>query len=888
MIEWTPSAREELDRHLATMRTRLDSAGADVAEVREDLRRHIDEEAASTGLGVVTAEEVGRILRQMGEPDPVIAGDSPAPQAARLAECRPEPLVPSSKATVFIFLFGVVLPAVTLCIESSTHMCAQTFFDPIPTFWHVLLVAAVPLVNLLTIIHAGYPGRRWHASVEWLNAVAIGVSIIYTLIFVPLLPLAVIAVILFGMGLLPMAPLFSLIGAIVCRRYLRRYSAQTGRVLRKRLAAGVVLGMVLFASGEVPGTLTRFGMQMAASGSPEEVQRGVRLLRWAGSRDVMLRACYERPRGATDLVGFILAETSPISTEKSREIFYRVTGLPFNAVPMPKLRGLDRTWDDEVFFPSFDTDLGGEQVGARVRNLSLASSQLDGIIDANAALGYLEWTLVFKNSGSMRQQEARAEVALPPGGTVSRLTLWVNGQEREAAFAGRNQTRQAYQGVVQQRRDPVLVTTRGPDRVLVQCFPVPINGEMKVRLGITLPVPLDGGAEAFVPLPRFVDRNFGVPGTLRHALWLESHSPIRPGDPSLLAEHPEGKLYALRGELSDAELMREADVIRIQRSPEAVVAWTADPQDPQGHVIVQKLVEAPVARPDCVVLVADGSRTMGKVLPQVAAALDSLPAGIELGLVGALDAAEILSPPRGESPTPYATIAEQLRKISCEGGRDNVPALAEAWELASARPNSLILWVHGPQPVTFDNVHELRQRWERRPNGPRLLTLQAVPGPSRVVDALDGIDGITSLPTTADVAGELKRLFAGWAGKGGRLKAVRERVPAGAVGEQAGKQTSAHLARLWAFDEVGRLVRTSGRGKLEQAIQLAAKYQIVTPVSGAVVLETQAQYDAAGLRPADPATVPSIPEPQTWAMLAVAAVVLGYAVYRRRQACSAE
>jgi hypothetical protein len=67
--------------------------------------------------------------------------------------------------------------------------------------------------------------------------------------------------------------------------------------------------------------------------------------------------------------------------------------------------------------------------------------------------------------------------------------LWVNGEEREAAFAGRSQTREAYQKVaIQQRRDPVLVTTAGPDRVQMQCFPVPPNGGlMKIRIGITAP-----------------------------------------------------------------------------------------------------------------------------------------------------------------------------------------------------------------------------------------------------------------------------------------------------------------------------------------------------------------------------------------------------------------
>ena len=41
-----------------------------------------------------------------------------------------------------------------------------------------------------------------------------------------------------------------------------------------------------------------------------------------------------------------------------------------------------------------------------------------------------------------------------------------------------------------------------------------------------------------------------------------------------------------------------------------------------------------------------------------------------------------------------------------------------------------------------------------------------------------------------------------------------------------------------------------------------------------VVLETDQQYASNGLTPADPQTVPSIPEPTTFALLLTAAVVL--------------
>ena len=48
---------------------------------------------------------------------------------------------------------------------------------------------------------------------------------------------------------------------------------------------------------------------------------------------------------------------------------------------------------------------------------------------------------------------------------------------------------------------------------------------------------------------------------------------------------------------------------------------------------------------------------------------------------------------------------------------------------------------------------------------------------------------------------------------------------------------------------------------------LAGRYHLVTPVSGAVVLESQAQYDEAGLTPADGSQVPTVPEPGTWALI---------------------
>ena len=94
-------------------------------------------------------------------------------------------------------------------------------------------------------------------------------------------------------------------------------------------------------------------------------------------------------------------------------------------------------------------------------------------------------------------------------------------------------------------------------------------------------------------------------------------------------------------------------------------------------------------------------------------------------------------------------------------------------------------------------------------------------------------------------------------------------------------KTSDHLGRLWAHEEVFRLMRA--KDQRTAAVELAQRYQLVTPVSGAVVLETQQQYDEAGLEPVQNGTVPTIPEPETWALLGVAMSVLAYRARRAKR-----
>lgn len=822
-MEWTAAAKDELDRHMENARSGLEGSGADPSEVIEDLRRHVEEEALVSKLVVVTDQDVRRILARLGPVTPDL-------------DIKPAPL---STGLGFLAIGGSILAALAILVEVFTHECAVFFIDPIPTIWHLLLVTLVPIGTLYGWISAQKSSSppRW---IQGLTAFCLGIALYYSLLFVPILPVAAVGVIMLGLGFLPMAPMLSAGGALAAYIALTRREADLGR---KRLLLGLGLSLAVFVAIEAPQTLTRTGLAWSASDNAAKARRGLALLRRSGNEEILRRSCYLRAGRATDLITMLIAGAS-VPQEKARFIYYRVYGTAFNSVPPPEPMSRHRGFDWDA---AWDPEQGGEIVGSRVAQLALTASRLDGSIDSPAALGYLEWTIVFKNN-SVLEQEARALVALPPGGVVSRLTLWINGEEREAAFSSRGKVKEAYEAVVRQRRDPVLITTRGPDRVMVQLYPVPRNGgEMKVRIGITAPVVPLAPERWVMQLPSIDERNFGLQG-LSHSVWIESKKPL--AAPSLKAESAPGGASTLRGAVSDEELS-EGYAIRLLEAPSA----TATGPDPLGGAVRQTVRKSVAATP--VILVIDGSASMAKSLPGIAAALRESP--IENVFVAAGD--ELLEWSGSE------TVAK-LASLKAQGGQDNVPALIRAWDTAAAK-KGVVIWLHGPQPVALTSVEELRQRWERRPEGPPIHELTVAGGANAVAAGLDGLSRLAQVPRIGALEEELRLLLDRFSGRRPVMELRRER------GEGPGARTSAHLARLWALDEVRRLLASGKPEDRSKAVALSVQHRLVTPVSGAVVLETAEQYRTAGLDV--PSTtkelaVPVIPEPETWVLLIVCAL----------------
>jgi Vault protein inter-alpha-trypsin domain/PEP-CTERM motif len=789
---------------------------------------------------------------------------------------------------------GVLLPSVAVAIEHSEGWVGDLVVSPIPTGWHVALLVLVIASNLLGLLATpSIAAHRRFGVVAVLNGVTLGVAGVYTLAFLPLMPLSLLAIVVYGLGFLGFAPAGTFACAVWLRVRLRRMRVQALLDARptpsssyraadspepilvdsrmRGTALGVLIGLAALFLLELGPALTHRNLRLANSTDATLAARGVERLRLWSNDDVMVAACHGRRHGGG--LSLLLSDGRSLNPDDARAVYYRVHGTRCPA------RDVESRGTAQFRGFGFDEDLGSDRIGDTSEALTLVASRLDGSIDGDAALGYMEWTLVFRNDDSARAAEARALLALPPGGVISRATLWIDGEEREAAFGGRGAVKRAYRKVVQRRRDPLLVTSAGPDRALVQCFPIPPGGgEMKIRVGISFPLPIEDERRASIAVPRLLARNFSIAGHAdAQTLWLESDDPLAVD--GVAVERDGDGVVRFRRSGADPDAIVHLSSIRATSDARAIASDTFAGQE-SAAIVEQWIAPVAVVAPSRVVVAVDTSATLSPHVAALRQALAAIPNGLEAGLVLAADS------PRGIAVVEPAPMSEALRdrwqdllgETDWEGGRDNAPLVGRAWDFAAKREGAIVLWIHAAQPVVLAGAEAIRQRWDRRPEGPAIVHLQVGRGEDVTLAELFDTPKLLAIGRRGAPMDDLSRHFASWTpGATGYERRFQRHASTSAPVSAAG--TSSHLVRLWARTESDAL---RARGETEQATALAVRYQLVTPVSGAVVLESARQYDDADLQPVDPDTVPTVPEPETWAMLILAAAALLLMARQRR------
>ena len=223
MQEWTDKAKEILNDYLENARINLESSGADADEVIDDLRRHIEEEIITAKLEIITKENVEKVIANLKITEPE------TDTCQTNSTCLPGKSHKFKRTTefsptgfVFAMIFGVVLPAITIMVEVITGMCASSIFDPIPSYFHLILIAFVPVGNLFICLAIKKGKINNIKVINFINSCTIGISLFYSIIFLPILPFAAIGILFMGFGFLPLSPLTSLIVALLLRKKLRR------------------------------------------------------------------------------------------------------------------------------------------------------------------------------------------------------------------------------------------------------------------------------------------------------------------------------------------------------------------------------------------------------------------------------------------------------------------------------------------------------------------------------------------------------------------------------------------------------------------------------------------------------------------------------------------
>jgi hypothetical protein len=350
-----------------------------------------------------------------------------------------------------------------------------------------------------------------------------------------------------------------------------------------------------------------------------------------------------------------------------------------------------------------------------------------------------------------------------------------------------------------QRRDPLLITTTDPRRALVQCFPVPPKGEMQIQLEITQFV-----GEDPLALPALTETNFTQPEALRHRI---SNGFTR--DRALTEtqmQHPSPS--PLPSSFSVFDGTREGEPVELTvaiDTSERVRPWL------------------------------DTHRAWLQALEK------SLPPGSTVRFA--------------DTRLPRPVITSSLDEVlhwRFAGGVDAAPALQALAKKKTPRPHTIV-WIHGPMPVEATDTSSLRALFAR-PDAPRLIGVLTAPGPDPVMDALATHQNVW----VKDDATPESITRAACSPASGVGMPLGGRWPASlsfATADSDGRETS--LGKLHAWSRT--LQGWYGGKNTDDLARYAASRRLVTPISGAVVLESKEQYQRHGL---DPNKAPTDPNPQ--------------------------
>lgn len=802
-MEWTKEANQIFESHVRENQATWKKAGGNVAEVSDDLRGHVEESAHAAGAPVVDAECVSGVLGRFQ-----LTWETETSNVL--------PLTGWGKVLSFIYLFfGVWLPLLFVGLVLRILLTDRDFYSwsifrfsnfyDFPYLSHDTFGLAIYLLFIFLLV----PVANWGVwrtikykmtdrkkAVEWLGGVA-----------------AVMSFVAMGIGFifwhrLNFVQLVLVLIPLTAFAVLVRYSIYFTERLGTPLIywKGIILGVILLflpfgvtlgisTIRLAPALSTSHGLQlMKENNGPDSP--GARWLRRWGSQKLLTDLYYNRGSWpSTRIFDSRLAPLHELNQKQLEVVYFQVYGVPVTQMALPNFLG------------PVDPNRGGENVGPLDPQISLIGSRLDVDVDTVVGVSLAQWTLEFENKGT-DMAEARCEIVLPRDSVVTGASIWMNGKEVPAEFWARATARAAYEQVVRQRRDPLLITTIGQRRILVQCFPIQPRGErLKIRFSMSAPLEKDGSSGVY-RAPVIENRNFVVPAPLQRSTYVE-YEP----------KEPTKNRFILAAENAAPEkiIVQDSFLLKTPALP--------NPFDDRFSVVKQVVADdGPRER---VIVVVDTSVSMEPHRKSLQQLLEKFPRPYTLVYPKNDLTAESAEMTPGRKPSFPETFS---------GGRDNYWALIKGWSLSLSNPRSALIWFHGPQPLLSYSQEIFNQQRIHGSHAPIFFDVPIINGPNIYLEKFQDLFQPEVLLWDESSRGLLADRLSELVSPHYSHNEVVYSTETYTKGtDSVSPWVSETIARLWAAQEIEKCFATDNRDQVEM---LTRTYSILHRDSSAVALET--------------------------------------------------
>ncbi len=721
---------------------------------------------------------------------------------------------------IAVMTLGVILPSLFLilfCGVCHERICMLLIKHPVETLCEIVLALCVPVGNFSVWSAICRNDMRFAMRRGLQNGLSIGASFIFVAVSVAAICMGRVNIYWLqeihsfatGFAVIALTFLASMAASIYLAYELREQREFKSAKLRTTIYSGlgVVLAVFGFLGSEAKSMYMRVAEHMAFAGNSRDEQvNGLKMLRGLNPEQDMRLECAD-PR-TVGLPGLFI----PINTSTQQQLYFAAFGKPFRD---------DRSADLSGFSNDY---LHRHVVGAMIPELSLVRSGMDGAVNPDSLSSTVSWTFVFKNT-AYEDKEARAELSLPPGAVISNVTVWQDGQPVSAAFAASGKAPRAENFTPIGHSTPAVVSDLGRGRILLHCYPVEAQDQLKVRITMVMPLKLDMATEATLALPRFIDTNFAVNG--EHQVRLRSPEALSLKLGGLKETVSPTKERVLMGSLKNEELSGLGLSVTVARKSTFGAIAVADPRQ-SNRFIVQTIQPKPVKIPNHLIVVLDGSQNVKTDLAAIKQGLAALPANVTSSLIVASD-----TTPKLQELQPLSSGLPKLNQGDFDGGQDNLQAVVKAASTAGETKDGAVLWIHGPQPTLNKELYVMAP-YTQTPSFYELSLDNSVTDGNEFFKNHREIGPFAAVSRNGTIEHDLRRFVSKWKPNGveyvvklDEQKAVPDKAIIGTA------QQAFELSSLSAKEQSQSFI---ARGDYRNATAVAVKHQLVTPVSSAVVL----------------------------------------------------